>query len=245
MATFLGGDNVIEREELKRLAGYRAAEYVADGTVVGLGTGSTTAYAIEALGARVREGLRIRGIPTSLASERLARETGIPLASLEECPDVDLTIDGADEVDRQGNLIKGRGGAMFREKVVALASRRYVVVVDDRKLVDRLGVAVPLPVEVVPFAWHRCQQAIERMGGLVEIRRSNGGPFITDNGNYVLDCRFWPLPDPSRLGHRLRGIVGVVEYGLFLDMDPIVLVAGRQGVVERAPCFGGHGTLRP
>ncbi len=235
---FMEAEEVMEREELKRLAGYRAAEYVADGTVVGLGTGSTTAYAIEALGARVREGLRIRGIPTSVASERLAREAGIPLTSLKECPEVDLTIDGADEVDRQGNLIKGGGGALFREKVVALASRRYVIVVDDGKLVDRLGVAVPLPVEVVPFAWHRCQQAIERMGGMVEIRRSNGVPFVTDNGNYVLDCRFFPLPDPSQLGQRLRGIVGVVEHGLFLDMDPIVLVAGRQGVVERAPCFG-------
>jgi ribose 5-phosphate isomerase A len=238
-------EEVMEREELKRLAGYRAAEYVVDGTVVGLGTGSTTAYTIEVLGARVREGLRIRGIPTSVDSERLAREAGIPLTSLEECPQVDLTIDGADEVDRQGNLIKGRGGALFREKVVALASRRYVIVVDDGKLVDHLGVAVPLPVEVVPFAWHRCQQAIERIGGLVEIRRSNGGPFVTDNGNYILDCRFFPLPDPSQLGQRLRGIMGVVEHGLFLDMDPIVLVAGRQGVVERAPCFGGHGRLRP
>ncbi|MEE8242891.1 MAG: ribose-5-phosphate isomerase A [candidate division NC10 bacterium] len=128
---------------------------------------------------------------------------------------------------------------------MALASRRYVIVVDDGKLVNHLGVVVPLPVEVVPFAWHRCQKAIERIGGMVEIRRSNGGPFVTDNGNYILDCRFFPLPDPSQLGQRLRGIVGVVEHGLFLDMDPIVLVAGRQGVVKCAPCFGGHGRPRP
>lgn len=233
----------MERQELKRLAGYRAAEYVGDGMVVGLGTGSTAAYAIEALGGRAREGLRIRGIPTSIASEHLARQAGIPLTSLDECPKIDVTIDGADEVDRQGNLIKGRGGALLREKVVALASRRYLIVVDDGKLVDRLGVAAPLPVEVVPFAWQRCQQAIERMGGLVEIRRKNGGPFVTDNANYVLDCRFWPLPEPSQLGQRLKGMVGVVEHGLFLDMDPTILVAGRHGVVERTSSFGRHATL--
>lgn len=235
----------MEREQLKRLAGYRAAEYVTDGMVVGLGTGSTTAHAIEALGGRVREGLRIRGIPTSVASEGLAREVGIALTSLEECPEVDLTIDGADEVDRQGDLIKGRGGALLREKVVALASRRYVIVVDEGKMVDRLGVAAPLPVEVVPFAWRQCQQAIERMGALVELRRGDGIPFVTDNGNYVLDCRFFPFPDPPRLGQRLKAIVGVVEHGLFLDMHPVVLVAGRQGVVERNPRFGGHSAPRP
>ncbi len=234
----------MEQEQLKRMAGYRAAEYVTDGTVVGLGTGSTTAYAIEAIGKGVRDGLRIRGVPTSTASEDLANQAGIPLTSLDECPRVDLTIDGADEVDPQGNLIKGRGGAFLREKVVALASRRFLIVVDEGKLVDRLGVAVPLPVEVIPFAWNRCQQAIERMGGFVELRRGNGAPFVTDNGNYVLDCRFWPLPDPSQLGHRLKMIAGVVEHGLFLDMDPIVLVAGRQGVVERTSCFSGNGALR-
>ncbi|MFQ5988910.1 MAG: ribose-5-phosphate isomerase RpiA [Candidatus Methylomirabilales bacterium] len=234
----------MQREELKRLAGYRAAEYVANGMVVGLGTGTTAAYAIEALGRRVSAGLRIRGVPTSTASEDLAKQTGIPLTSLDECPRVDLTIDGADEVDPQGNLIKGRGGALLREKVVALASRRIVIAVDEGKLVDRLGVAVPLPVEVVPFAWNRCQQAIERMGALVELRRGTGAPFVTDNGNHVLDCRFWPLPDPSQLGQRLKAMAGVVEHGLFLDMDPIVLVAGQQGVVERTPCFSGNGALR-
>ncbi len=243
-AEIQGGDDVMDREEMKRLVGCKAATYVTDGMVVGLGTGSTAAFAIEAIGGRVQEGLRIRGVPTSVASEGLARKAGIPLTSLAECPEVDLTIDGADEVDRQGNLIKGRGGALVREKVVALASRGYVIVVDEGKLVDRLGVAVPLPVEVVPFAWHRCQQAIERMGGLVELRRQDERPFVTDNGNYILDCRFWPLPEPSQLGQRLKAMVGVVEHGLFLDMDPIVLVAGRQGVVERTPCFGGHGTQR-
>lgn len=216
----------------KRDAAEAAVERVSSGMVLGLGTGSTAVYAVEAIGRRHAEGaLRdIVGIPTSRETEALARRLGIPLTTLDEHPRVDLTIDGADEVDPAGNLIKGGGGALLWEKIVAAATRRYVIVVDESKLVDRLGARFPLPVEVMPFGWRTHLEPIRALGAEPTRREdASGAPFATDGGHYILDCRFQGgMTDPHEADRVLHSRPGVVETGLFLDMHPEVIV-GRGG----------------
>lgn len=220
----------------KRLAAEKAVELVQDGMRVGLGTGSTAYFAIEAIGRLVQRGYEILAVPTSVASENHARALGIPLATLEEVGTLDITIDGADEVDPNLDLIKGMGGALLREKIVAYSTRTEVIVVDDSKLVPRLGSRFPLPVEVVPFSHGRIRSYMEELGCRADLRGGNG-PFITDNGNLIYDLRFDKgISDPHALQSKLKEIPGVVETGLFLNMAKKVIVASGEGirVMERA-----------
>ena len=220
------------RDALKRAAAEAAVELVQDGMVVGLGTGSTAAFAVEALGRRHQQGLRFVGIPTSERTAAQARKAGIPLSSFAEHQRIDLTIDGADEVERGTlNLIKGLGGALLREKIVASASRQLAIIVDGAKLVDRLGTHAPVPVEVVAFGKEVARAALEAFATEVKPRLSPAGDlFVTDGGNRILDCRFGPIADPARLEERIGRIVGVVESGLFIGRANPVFVADGQGV---------------
>ena len=219
------------RDALKRAAAARAVEFVEDGMVLGLGTGSTATFVIEHLAARVARGLRITAIPTSEHTAEIARGLGIPLATFGEHRHVDLAIDGADEVERATlNLIKGHGGALLREKIVAAASTRFVVVVDDEKLVDRLGERMPVPVEVVQFGWQATAAALARLGTEPVLRQSDGRSFVTDGGNFILDCRFGPIADPERTERLVNLTVGVVENGLFVGRSSAVVVASEGGV---------------
>ena len=220
------------RDALKRAAAEAAVELVQDGMVVGLGTGSTAAFAVEALARRHRQGLRFVGLPTSERTAAQAAAAGIPLTSFAEHRQVDLTIDGADEVERGTlNLIKGLGGALLREKIVAAASRRLAIIVDGAKLVDRLGTRAPVPVEVVAFGLEATRAALEALGASARLRRSPAGePFVTDGGNRILDCSFGPIADPARLEERIGRVVGVVESGLFIGRADPVFVADAAGV---------------
>lgn len=193
------------------------------GMTVGLGTGSTAAHAIRLLGRRVRDGLAVRGVPTSEASASLALAEGISLVDLNEVERVHLAIDGADEVDRLKQCIKGGGGALLREKIVASAADRLVIVVDSGKAVDRLG-AFPLPVEVVPFAREQVRRRMLALGASVQARTGEDGPFITDEGNRILDCQFGEIANAAALAARLDAIPGIVEHGLFIDMADEVIV---------------------
>jgi ribose 5-phosphate isomerase A len=221
-----------ERNALKREAAEAAVELVQDGMVVGLGTGSTAAFAVEALARRLRQGLRFVGIPTSDRTAAQAAAAGIPLTSFGEHRQIDLTIDGADEVERGTlNLIKGLGGALLHEKIVAAASRRLAIIVDGAKLVDRLGTRAPVPVEVVAFGLEATRAALEGLGASARLRLSSAGePFITDSGNRILDCSFGPIADPALLEDRIRRVVGVVESGLFIGRADPVFVADAAGV---------------
>jgi len=221
-----------ERDALKCAAAEAAVDLVEDGMVVGLGTGSTAAFALEALARRHRQGLRFIGIPTSERTATQATAAGIPLTSFSKHRQIDLTIDGADEVERGTlNLIKGLGGALLREKIVAAASRRLVIVVDGVKLVDRLGTRAPVPVEVVAFGLEATQASLEVRGASPRLRLlPTGEPFVTDSGNRILDCNFAPIGDPARLEERIRRVVGVVESGLFVSRADPVFVAGVAGV---------------
>jgi ribose 5-phosphate isomerase A len=203
--------------------------------VVGLGTGSTAVWAIRAIGDALRKGRlhEIAAIPTSVASEREARDAGIPIVTLADRPVVDLTIDGADEVDPHLDLIKGHGGALLREKVVAQASRREVIVVDESKPSPQLGSRVSLPVEVLRFACRPELEYLESVGATVALRRDDAGPFVTDEGNWILDCEFGPIDDPPRLSALLHERAGIVEHGLFLGLADDVLIARPDGVEHR------------
>ena len=206
---------------------------VRDGDVVGLGTGTTAKFAIERLGERLREGLHISGIPTSVESETLARRLNIPLTTLEEHPDIDITIDGADEVDANFDLIKGLGGALLREKIVAYATRTEVIVVDSSKLVKTLGTIAPLPVEVTVYGHAAIARRLAGLGCQPVLRRSKGGgpePFVTDNGNHIYDCRFKGIPNAKELEARIDTIPGVVECGLFVGLAQIVITASEKGL---------------
>ena len=217
-------------DRLKEIAARKAVEYVRDGMVVGLGTGSSAAFAIRALGERVVDGLSIQAVATSEASRRLGEELGLDVQSLEDHPIIDLTIDGADEVDPQLELIKGLGGALLREKIVARASTREIIVVDPSKLVERLGTHSPLPVEVAPFGWAPVQRQLAELALTVERRQTvDGETFVTDNGNYILDCRFERIDDPGALDQRVNAITGVVENGLFVGLADTVIVAHENG----------------
>jgi ribose 5-phosphate isomerase A len=220
------------RDTQKRAAAEAAAALVEDGMVIGLGTGSTAYFAIEALIRRVREGLRILAIPTSERSAAQARDGGIPLTSFTEHRRLDLTIDGADEIETGSlNLIKGLGGALLREKIVAAASERLVIVADARKLTDRLGGMAPVPVETVPFGWETTAARLARLGTEPVLRRAaDGQAFHTDGGNLILDCRFDPIADPAGLDRAIGQTIGVVETGLFIGMAWMALVADDTGI---------------
>lgn len=220
------------RAEQKRAAAEAAVGLVQDGMAVGLGTGSTAAYAVDALARRVRAGLRVKAIPTSERTARQARDGGIPLVTFAECPRLDLTIDGADEIARGTlDLVKGLGGALLREKIVAASSARLVIIADSSKLVDRLGTNAPVPVEVVAFGWETTSARLGALGARPAPRRAGDGTlFRTDGGNVILDCGVGPIGDPAALARELGQVVGVVETGLFVRMAERALVAGPDGV---------------
>jgi ribose 5-phosphate isomerase A len=224
--------SITDADSLKRAAADAAVELVRDGMIVGLGTGSTAAFAIAALARRHEQGLRFAGIPTSEHTAKMAMEAGIPLTSFAEHRQIDLTIDGADEVERGSlNLIKGRGGALLREKIVAAASHRLAIIVDASKLVDRLGMRVPLPVEVVAFGLEATQATLAALGASARLRLTPAGePFVSDGGNRILDCSFGPIAEPARLEERIGRVVGVVESGLFIGRADPVFVADASGV---------------
>ena len=208
----------------KKIVGEHAAELVEDGMVVGLGTGSTVYYTVKKIG---EMGINVVGIPTSKATEKIAKECGIKIGTIDDYEDVDIDIDGADEIDKELNLTKGLGGALFREKVVAEMSKNFVVVGDETKIVKKLGEKAPLPVEILPFGCRKTMKAIERFGCKV-IKRD----FLTDNGNWVVDCYFEnSFPEPTgKFAEEIKNITGVVEHGLFLKMANIAFVAGKSGL---------------
>jgi ribose 5-phosphate isomerase A len=221
-----------ELDRLKAAAAHAAVAMVEDGHIVGLGTGSTTSLALGLLGQRVAEGLHVIGIPTSEETEPEARRLGIPLSTLGEHDRIDVTIDGADEVDVATlSLLKGRGGALLREKIIASASEQLIIIVDETKLVDRLGVQCPVAVEVVPFGWQATASRLrDLVTNLARRTTAEGEPFITDGGHYILDCAFGEIEDPEDVQRQLDGTVGVVEHGLFLGFASRVMVGGSQGV---------------
>lgn len=219
--------------QLKDLAAAKALEYVESGMILGLGTGSTATAMVRRLGPMLARGelKNIIGVPTSLAIAAEAEACQIPLTDLAAHPKVDLTIDGADEVDPALNLIKGGGGALLREKIVAQASAREIIVVDESKLVDKLGRGWALPVETIPFGLATHYDFIASLGGKAELRlKQDGQPFVSDQGNHILDCNFGPMDDPAGLAARLDGRVGLVEHGLFIGLAQVVVVAGADGV---------------
>jgi len=218
----------------KRAAACAAAELVTDGMIVGIGTGSTAVFAIEALASRMQAGLRFLGIPSSDRSAALATSLGIPLTTFADHPRIDLTIDGADEVERGTlNLIKGHGGALLHEKIVASASHRLAIIVDGTKLVDRLGDHSPVPVEVVDFGWEATRSRLEDLGAVVALRSTpEGTAYRTDSGNRILDCRFESIADPAAVEQRIRRIVGVVECGLFVGLTDVVFMGHAAGVTR-------------
>jgi ribose 5-phosphate isomerase A len=220
-----------KQDELKVAAAEAAAEQLHDGMIVGLGTGSTAAFAIDAIGRRVAKGLRIIGVPTSEHTTEQATGLGIPLAPVEKYEWIDVTIDGADEVELGTlNLIKGRGGALLREKIVATSSKKLIIIVDESKLVTRLGSHDPIPVEVVSFGWETTERRLSRIGGNPVLRRKDGEIFVTDGGHYILDCKFGPVPEATDTEQKLNNTVGVVEHGMFLGMTGMVIVGGASGI---------------
>ena len=220
---------------LKRLAGEKAASFVSSGMVVGLGTGSTAVFATRRIGELLASGTLkgVSGVPTSRVTADEARRCGIPLLPEEIPREIDLTIDGADEVNPALDLIKGGGGALFREKIVAQASRRVVIVVDESKLSPALGMHHSLPVEVAPFGFRSQERFLESIGGKPSLRlASEGRPYETDQANWILDCAFGPIADPAALADRLAARAGIVEHGLFCGIATEVIVAGEKGIRE-------------
>lgn len=214
----------MNQDDLKKRVAYEAINYIKDGMVVGLGTGSTMYYAIQSLGERIKEGLNIKGIPTSEKTAEWARSNNIPLTDFSEVNHLDLVIDGADEVDENFQLIKGGGGALLREKIVANATDQFIVIIDESKYVQILG-EFKLPVEVVPFGWEVTAREIEALGCNATLRMDNNGIFLTDNDHYILDCDFKVINNPEKLNQYLISIVGVVETGLFINMTRKVLIS--------------------
>lgn len=227
-ASSLGSDP----ESLARVA--RAAlAYVADGMILGLGTGRAAEAFIHALGERVRGGLRVSGVPTSNRSAELARKLGIEVRSLEEVEHLDVAFDGADEVTPDLALTKGLGGALLRERVVASEADRFIVLVTPEKMVDKLGSRTPIPIEVVPFAGPSVSRRLRKAGGTPVVRKkADGFPYFTDNGNWILDTAFGPIDDPAALDAMIRRIPGVVDHGIFLKMASLVIVADDRAVRE-------------
>ena len=217
-------------DELKRQAALAALDEIRSGMIVGLGTGSTAAHFIRELGAKVRAGLKVAGIPTSEESQRLAEEVGVPLTSFKENPQIDVTVDGADEVSPELDLIKGPGGALVREKIVAHASKRLVIIVDESKLVERLGTKTVIPVEVIPLAVPRVVLQLKEIGGEARVREKNGRPFVSDNGNSILDWKHGAIDQPAVLEKQLKLMTGVVDSGIFANVAQLVIVAAPGGI---------------
>ena len=223
---------LMANDQEKEAAARASLRFVKDGQIVGLGTGSTAVYFIRLLGEQVKNGLRVRGIPTSERSREQAVGLGVPLTTLDECQEIDVTVDGADEVDAQLRLIKGGGGALLREKIVASATKQLVIVADASKRVPVLG-RFPLPVEVIKFAQAVVLKKIEALGAEVSLRQeADGKPYLTDENNYILDCRFGQIPDADGMARQLSDMPGVVEHGLFIGMASVVLVANGSEILE-------------
>ena len=219
-------------DKAKRKAAEAAVQHLESGTVIGLGTGSTAKYMIHILGNLLASGrLRdIKGIPTSTQTAVYAKEEGIPLTSLNEHPSLDLSIDGADLIDSKLNALKGGGGALLREKIIASASETYILIADKRKIVKKLGTGFPLPIEVLPFSTTLVIDRIKKIGASVVLRSGSNGPILTDNGNYILDADFGPIEDPNALEQALKSIPGVLETGLFLGYADIAYIGAPDGV---------------
>lgn len=220
----------MDKEQFKQMAAEKAVEEIQPGAIVGLGTGSTVYYVLLALGKKIRDGLDITGIATSKQTEMISADQGIPLSTLAEHPVIDLTIDGADEIDPSLNLIKGGGGALVREKIIAYASKRLVIVADESKLVSVLGTTFALPVEVLQFGWEATQTAINNICGKSTMRYSDEKPFLSDNGNYILDCRFDTIRQPAQIELQLNNLPGVVENGLFVSRADKAIIGTASGV---------------
>jgi ribose 5-phosphate isomerase A len=219
-------------DQEKEAAARVSLKFVRDGNIVGLGTGSTAAFFVKLLAEKVKAGMKIRGIPTSTRTAELAKSLGVPLATLDEFQQIDVTVDGADEFDPKLNLIKGGGGALLREKIIASASKQVVIVTDSSKQVPALG-HFPLPVEVIPFAQALVAKKISALGATVKVRPSAaGGPYVTDESNHILDCSFGQIPDPPALARQLSDIPGIVEHGLFINLASVVLLAKGSEVQE-------------
>jgi ribose 5-phosphate isomerase A len=224
-----------DSEKLKRRAAERAMAFVRPGMKLGLGTGSTARHFVDLVGEAVKRGLNVVGVPTSEATFRQAQALGVPLSTLDEIAELDLTVDGADEIDPALGMIKGGGGALLREKIVAASSRRMVAIADSTKRVARLG-RFPLPIEVVPFGLASTRRRLERtvasvgLGGAIELRRRDGAIFVTDGGHYILDCAFGAIPDPDALNRALDAVPGVVEHGLFIGLATTAIFAGPNGI---------------
>ena len=224
---------MIDPNVAKRATAYAAADLVQDGTTIGLGSGSTFLFVLERLAERIRdEGLSIRGTPTSSGTAAAAKAKGIPIISLDEVEQLDLAIDGADEIDPQKHLIKGGGAAHTRERVVAALAQELVIIVGENKMVDVLGKAFRLPIEVLPFGWKQARRRIESTGCTTELRQQGGKPLVTDNGNWILDCDYGGITDPSSLAASLDSMIGVVDHGLFCGMTGRVVIANDLGEVR-------------
>jgi ribose 5-phosphate isomerase A len=227
------------QDEAKRAAAAKAIEtFLRDGMTIGLGSGTTSRWFVRILGERVRSGLRVTGVPSSKSTGQLAQEVGVPLADLNDVSQLDLTIDGADEIDRKGRMIKGGGANLLWEKIVACASGRMVAIVDESKVVERLG-RFPLPIEVVPFAWRSTERHLQSLfkdegfsNVQIEVRGGLAEPLVTDSGHYLLDCHLLAIPNPESLGAKLNLIPGVVEHGLFINIATDAVVGHASGSAE-------------
>ena len=216
---------------MKKLAAEKAVDYIEDGMIVGLGTGSTVDFTLRKLGELVKGGLKIEGVPSSLRTKKSANEYGIPIVDLNEHTEIDITIDGADEVDSFLNLIKGGGGALAREKIIAFHSKKVIIVVDESKIVKRLGIDNPIPVEIIKFGWGATRRTLKDLGCTTELRTITGEAYITDNSNYIVDCDFGKIDEPELLEKEINSVPGVVENGLFVDLVDEVIVGSKQGII--------------
>jgi len=225
------------QDNQKKAAAERALEFIPDNSVVGLGTGSTVKYLLKGLANRIRQGLRIHGVPTSRGTATLAKQLGIPILDEEADWKIDVAIDGADQVDARFNLIKGGGGALLREKIVAKAARRFIVIVDVGKQVSVLGSSFPIPIEILPFGWPNTLRLVAPLGTRVSLRQRERSAFVTDNGNYILDLEIPDISQPSDLETRLNQIPGVVENGIFAGLTSTLIVGTDQGT-EVHDCQG-------
>jgi ribose 5-phosphate isomerase A len=231
LLSYYPAGGLVEEQEMKKQAAEKAVQYIENGMTVGLGTGSTVEFAVKKLGELVKGGLDIKGIPTSLKTKRLATELKIPLIDLDDRTEIDITIDGADEVDSNLNLIKGGGGALTREKIIAYHSKKVIIIVDETKIVKGLGCDSFLPVEVTKFGWPATKKALEGLGCTGELRKIMDEAFITDNQNYIIDCDFGKIAEPENMEKEINNIPGVLENGLFIGLADEVIVGSKQGIM--------------